>query len=91
MSDHSHVKRSSRPGRVSPTWIAPRAALDNAVGGRWYDAVPGRPAIDHLADAQLAAAVAVAERIAREGVPLLEELDANSLRWRGKRPKRRAA
>ena len=65
-----------------------RVALDNAVGDRWYDAVPGRPAIDHLTDAQLAAAVAVAERIAREGVPLLEELDANSLRWRSKRPKR---
>lgn len=68
-----------------------RVALDNAVGGRWYDAVPGHPAIDHVTDAQLAAAVAVAERIEREGVGVLEALDASSLRWRGKRPKRSAS
>ena len=36
---------------------------------------------------RLADAVALAERIAVEGDPLLRELDARSLAWRGKRPK----
>jgi hypothetical protein len=57
---------------------------------------PGRPAPNptpafaRLDDAQLAAAVALAERIAAEGDPLLRELDARSLAWRGKAPKRPA-
>lgn len=64
-----------------------RVVLDHAVHGRWYDHVDGRPALAHLSSAQLAAARAVAERIDREGVGLLCELDAQSLRWRGKPPK----
>jgi hypothetical protein len=47
-----------------------------------------RPAFAQLDDARLAAAVALAERIAAEGDPLLRELDARSLAWRGKPLKR---
>jgi hypothetical protein len=37
-----------------------------------------------LSDEQLERAVEVADRIAAEGDPLLRELDARSLAWRGK-------
>ena len=69
-----------------------RIVLDNTVGGRWYDVLDRRrsPAFAQLDDEQLAAAVALAERILAEGDPLLRELDAQSLTWRGKRPKRAA-
>ncbi len=64
-----------------------RIVLDNAVGGRWYDVLgSGRPAFAQLDDAQLSTAVALAERIAVEGDPLLRDLDARSLTWRGKPP-----
>ena len=66
-----------------------RIVLDNAVGARWYDVLgPSRPAFAALDDAQLARAVELAERVAVEGDPLLRELDARSLAWRGKPPKR---
>ena len=65
-----------------------RIVLDHAVQGRWYDVLDRRrsPAFAQLDDDQLAAAVALAERIAADGDPLLRELDDQSLRWRGKRP-----
>jgi hypothetical protein len=68
-----------------------RIVLDNALGRRWYDVLDRRrsPAFAQLDDARLAAAVALAERIAAEGDPLLRELDARSLAWRGKAPKGR--
>ena len=66
-----------------------RVLLDQACGGRWYDHVAGRPAYRHLDARRLAAAVALGERLEREGEPLLRRLDADSLGWRGKRPKRR--
>jgi hypothetical protein len=47
-----------------------------------------RPAYARLDDERLAAAVALAERIAAEGDPLLRELDARSLAWRGKPAKK---
>lgn len=67
-----------------------RIVLDNTVGGCWYDVLDRRrsPAFGQLDDERLAAAVALAERIAAEGDPLLRELDARSLAWRGKPPKR---
>jgi hypothetical protein len=67
-----------------------RIVLDHAVGGRWYDVLDRRrsPAFAQLTDDQLAAAVALAERVLAEGDPLLRELDARSLVWRGKPPKR---
>jgi hypothetical protein len=68
-----------------------RIVLDGAVGGRWYDVLDRRrsPAFEQLDDVQLARAVDLAERMVAEGVPLVLELDARSLTWRGKRPKRR--
>ncbi|WP_299955803.1 hypothetical protein [uncultured Modestobacter sp.] len=68
-----------------------RIVLDHAVGGRWYDSLDRRrgPAFTQLDNGQLRVAVAVAERIAVEGDPLLRELDEQSLRWRGKRAGRR--
>ena len=70
-----------------------RIVLDHAVGGRWYDVLDRRrsPAFAQLDDDRLAAAVALAERMAAEGDPLVRELDARSLSWRGKRPKGRSA
>jgi proline racemase len=64
-----------------------RIVLDHAVGGRWYDVLDRRrsPAFAQLDDDQLRAAVGIAERIDADGDPLLRELDAQSLRWRGKR------
>ena len=67
-----------------------RVVLDTTVGGRWYDVLDRRrsPAFAQLDGARLARAVAVAERLLDEGDPLLRELDAQSLVWRGKPPKR---
>ena len=70
-----------------------RVVLDHVTGGCWYDALDRRsrtPAFRQLDDERLAAAVALAERLAREGDPLLRELDAQSLAWRGKQPRRSA-
>ncbi len=66
-----------------------RIVLDHAVGGCWYDVLDRRraPAFGQLDDAQLRAAVLLAERIDAEGDALLRDLDEQSLRWRGHRPK----
>ncbi|HEX8519401.1 MAG TPA: hypothetical protein VF667_07395 [Pseudonocardia sp.] len=82
------LPRRARAGR----WVVVndhcfgRIVLDHAVGGRWYDVLDRRrsPAFAQLDDERLAAAVALAERIAAEGDPLLRGLDAQSLAWRGK-------
>ena len=66
-----------------------RVLLDDAVGGCWYDVLDRRrTAFLQLDDARLAGAVALAERLLVEGDPLLRELDARSLAWRGKPAKR---
>ena len=66
-----------------------RVLLDAAVGRCWYEVLDRRsPAYRQLDDAQLAGTVALAERLLQEGDPLLRELDAQSLAWRGKPPKR---
>ena len=62
-----------------------RVCLDDALGVRW-DTVVQRPAIRHLTDAQLAAAVATARRIADDPA-LLRPLNDASLRMRGIRPR----
>ena len=86
------LPRRARAGRwvVTADHCFGRIVLDHAVGGRWYDVLDRRrgPAYTQLDDAQLAGAVSLAERIAAEGDPLLRDLDAQSLVWRGKRPKR---
>ena len=63
-----------------------RIVLDHTVGGCWYDVLDRRrgPAFRQLTDDQLRTAVAIAERIAAEGDPLLRRLNAQSLAWRGK-------
>lgn len=70
-----------------------RVLLDDAVGGCWYDHLDRRagPAYRQLDDARLAGAVALGERLLVEGDPLLRTLDARSLAWRGKAPKRSSA
>ncbi len=45
-------------------------------------------AISQISDADLAAAVAVGLRMEAEGRSAVDELDARSLRLRGKRPKK---
>ena len=65
-----------------------RVLLDDAVGACWYDVLDRRrTAFRQLDDDQLAGAVALAERLLAEGDPLLRDLDARSLAWRGKPPK----
>lgn len=66
-----------------------RVVLDAVCGGRWYDHVPSRPAYRYLDEPRLRAAVALAQRLATgaDADALLRELDAQSLRWRGKPPK----
>ena len=61
-----------------------RVCLDDAIGVRW-DTVVRRPAVRHLTVAQLAHAVATAERIV-EYPELLCGLNRSSLKMRGKLP-----
>jgi hypothetical protein len=68
-------RRSDRSGHDA-------SAPHSVRGGR--PAPDRRPAFAQLDDARLAAAVELAERIAAEGDPLLRELNARSLAWRGK-------
>ena len=59
-----------------------RVCLDLAIGAPWHLTVR-RPALRHLDDAQLARAMAVAERIAAEPASLAA-LNRESLAMRGK-------
>ncbi|MEJ2885015.1 hypothetical protein [Actinomycetospora aeridis] len=67
-----------------------RVLLDDAVGACWYDVLDRRAGAAHrqLDDDRLAHAVAQGERMLAEGDPLVRALDARSLAWRGKAPKR---
>jgi predicted nucleotidyltransferase len=69
------LPRRAREGRwvVVADHCFGRIVLDNVLGGRWYDVLDRRrsPAFAQLDDGRLAAAVALAERIAVEGDPLL--------------------
>jgi hypothetical protein len=68
-----------------------RVLLDHATGGCWYDAIPKRPAYRHAPEPVLREAVAEGERLLRDadgGAARLQDLDARSLRARGKPPKR---
>ena len=59
-----------------------RVCLDAAFGRPWPEAVR-RPALRHMTDAEMARAVAVAERVAAEP-SFLPAMNARSLRLRGK-------
>ncbi|MEN1678491.1 MAG: hypothetical protein AAGJ46_02785 [Planctomycetota bacterium] len=62
-----------------------RIALDHACCGCWYDHLDRRlRAYKQLTTAQLEVAVACAERMLAEGEPAVEELNRQSLAWRGK-------
>lgn len=63
-----------------------RICLDWAFGDVWYQHL-ARPAERHLRGAELERAVLCAEALLDGGLPVLQERDAASLRWRGKRPK----
>ena len=60
-----------------------RILLDAVHDGRWDRAVQGRPAYKHIDAERLAAALALAERVAA-GEADLWALNAQSLAWRGK-------
>jgi hypothetical protein len=84
----SELPRRAREGRwvVANDHCFGRIVLDHTVGGCWYEVLDRRrsPAFAQLDDDGLAQAVGLAERMLREGDPLVRELDAQSLRWRGK-------
>lgn len=74
---------------VSADHCFQRILLDHAVGGRWYDHIPRRPAYQHLDDTRLSAAVALGRQVADDMVDL-HLLNRQSLAWRGKdQPRRR--
>ena len=60
-----------------------RICLDAAFSDVWYNHLP-RPAERHLAGEPLARALACAEAILRDGRPVLDLQNNNSLRFRGK-------
>ena len=59
-----------------------RVVLDTVFADVWYDHVDGRPAVRHLPAADLRHAVAVADRMFREGRPTVTRLNERSLRRR---------
>lgn len=67
-----------------------RVLLDHAVGRCWYEVLDRRAgaAYRQLDDHTLARTVDLAERLLFEGDPLLRQINALSLRWRGHEPKR---
>ena len=71
----------ARDWPVSADHCFQRILLDNAVGGRWYDAVAARPAYRHIATKALARAVALAHA-AIAGEADLRDLNRRSLAWR---------
>jgi hypothetical protein len=60
-----------------------RILLDHACGGRWYDAIGGRPAYRAADAAILRRAVAMGEEVAA-GTTDLHCLNRQSLAWRGR-------
>jgi len=60
-----------------------RILLDHACGGRWNDAIAGRPAYRNASDLVLARAIGAAEQLAAGGGDL-PALNRQSLAWRGK-------
>ena len=68
---------------VSQDHCFQRILLDAACAGRWYDHIAGRPAYRSASDAQLAAAVGLAEQLVADDLDLVT-LNQQSLRWRGK-------
>ena len=61
-----------------------RVVLDNLFEDEWYSHVEGRPAYKQLSREELQQAIEIADRMLTRGQPAVEELNQNSLRWRGK-------
>lgn len=60
-----------------------RVVLDNLFEDEWYSHVDGRPAYEHLSRDELQKAIEIADRMLERGQPVVEELNENSLAWRG--------
>jgi hypothetical protein len=60
-----------------------RVILDNIFQDEWYDHVDGRPAYENLSEQELREAIHIADRMLDKGKPIVEELNENSLQWRG--------
>ena len=63
-----------------------RVCLDNALGAPWPTII-NRPAIKHLSDEQLLAAISVAQSLVQTPVTL-HALNDQSIRWRTAPPRR---
>ncbi len=74
----------SRDWPISADHCFQRVLLDHSCGGRWYDHIAERPAYRHAPLHILNAAVELGEAVAAGSVDL-RSLNAQSLRWRGKR------
>lgn len=61
-----------------------RVVLDNLFRDKWYNHVDGRPAYENLSCEELNEAIKIADRMLTEGKSAVEELNQNSLQWRGK-------
>lgn len=59
-----------------------RIILDDTFDDAWYDHVEGRPAYEHLSPSELREAIETAERLLKEGAPLVRNLNQASLRYR---------
>lgn len=64
-----------------------RVVLDNLFEAEWYEHVDGRPAYEHLSAEQLRKAIDIADRMLEEGRPAVEQLNRQSLKWRGTGPR----
>ncbi len=62
-----------------------RVCLDTALGAPWHTVVH-RPAIKHISDGQLIAAISVARSLV-EAPQTLRLLNSQSIRWRAAMPK----
>lgn len=71
---------------VSDNHCFQRIILDNILGQCWYSVLPrGKtPAYKQLSESQLQQAIALAEAIITQPNSYLEQLNQNSLNWRGK-------
>merc|ERR1711918_286365 len=83
------AKKHKWPIRLDHCFM--RVALDNAFGACWYEHLDRKkgPAIRQISDTALQAALSHARAMASDvdGV-VVAKFDNNSLRWRGKQPKR---
>lgn len=61
-----------------------RVVLDNLFEDEWYNHIDGRPAYENLTQEELKQAIQIADKMLKDGKPVVEELNEKSLRWRRK-------